>query len=218
MSYGTNAPFGLQPRYMLTGATWNDQTSEYLIQSEYSTSLFTGDPVTWDATGTIQIATGGTAGSQGATLGVFMGCQYLLNNTFVYSPYWPAGTAVDNNGYATAFVVDDPNVLFDIQVASSANFAAPVIDQIDMGLNANFAIGGTGNPASGSIITGQSAYYLNYETLTPGTSATLNLKLIRFTPNPTNLQVPSNPTPAFNNALVLINNHVYKGGTGTAGV
>ena len=213
MSYGMNAPVGLRPTYMLSGATWNEQTSDYLIAPAYGTSLFTGDPVTWANTGTIAIGVGGNAGGQGPIMGVFMGCEYLLNGTYVYSPYWPAGTTPDNGTYATAFVVDDPNVVFDIQVASNAAFANPTIVQADMGLNANFVVAGVGNPAAGSTVTGQSAYYLIYETLTPGTSATLNLKLLRFTPNPTNI-----PGANYNNALVIINNHQYKGGTGTAGV
>lgn len=213
MSYGINAPVGLRPTYMLSGATWNEQTSDYQIISAYGTSLYTGDPVTFVNTGGIGIAVGGAAGAQGPTLGVFMGCEYLLNGTYVYAPYWPAGTVPDNGGNATAFIVDDPNVVFDIQVASSAAFANPTIIQANMGLNANFDVGGAGNPATGSTITGQSAYYLNYETLTPGTSATLNLKLLRFTPNPKNI-----PGANYNNALVIINNHQLKGGTGTAGV
>lgn len=213
MSYGINAPVGLRPTYMLSGATWNEQTNDYQIASGYGTSIFTGDPVIFTTTGTIILATGGNAGAQGATMGVFMGCQYELNGTFVYSPFWPAGTVPDNAANATAFVVDDPNVVFDIQVASNAAFANPTIVQTNMGLNANFTVAGVGNPAAGSTITGQSAYYLLYESLAPGTSATLNLKLLRFTPNPKNI-----PGANFNNALVLINNHLYKGGTGTAGI
>lgn len=213
MSYGTNAPVGLRPTYMLNGATWNEQTSDYFIAPAYGTSIYTGDPVIFAATGTIQLASGGNAGAQGPTLGVFMGCEYLYQNNYVYSPYWPAGVTPDNGTSATAFVVDDPNVLFDIQVASNAAFANPTIVQANMGQNANFSVAGVGNPASGSTITGQSAYYLVYETLTPGTSATLNLKLVKFTPNPNNI-----PGANYNNALVLINNHLYKGGTGTAGI
>jgi hypothetical protein len=215
MAYGTNAPFGLRPRYMLSGATWNDQTSEYTIISGYGTSLFTGDPVQFLNTGGIGIAVGGVAGAQSTTLGVFMGCTYTLNNTYVFSPYWPGGTVPDNAGNAVAYIADDPNIVYDIQCSSivNANTANPNIAVADIGLNSNFAVGGTGNPAAGSTLSGQSAYYLSFEGLTPGTSATLNLKLLRFTPDPRNL-----PAQNFNNALVIINNHQLKGGTGTAGV
>jgi ABC-type transporter lipoprotein component MlaA len=97
---------------MLTGATWNNQTSDYQIISSYGTSLFQGDPVTFLNTGGIGIAVGGAAASQGPTLGVFMGCTYLLNGSYVYAPFWPAGTVPDNATNATAFVIDDPNVVF----------------------------------------------------------------------------------------------------------
>jgi hypothetical protein len=223
MAYGVNAPFGLQPRYMLNGATWNNQTSEYSIASGYATSLFTGDPVTMLNTGGIGIAVGGAAGSQGATLGVFWGCAYTLNGVYITAPFWSAGTVPDNAQNATAFIVDDPNTVFDIQVASTSSAAHPTIAYANIGLNANFAVGGAGNPASGSTVSGLSAYYLAFESLSPGTSATLNLKLLRFTPNPNNQpDSPSQPDPAtkqdFNNALVVINNHILKGGTGTAGI
>lgn len=213
MSYGTNAPWGLRPRALLTGATFNNQTNQYQIASGYATSLFTGDPVQWANTGTVVVGTGGTAGAQTTSLGVFAGCEYTLNGVVVFSPYWPSGTVPDNGANATAFIIDDPNVLFDIQVASTAGAGAPTIAQTNIGLNANYAVGGAGNPAAGSTITGQSAYFLSFETLTPGTSATLNLKLVQLTPVPGN-----NSGVSYNNALVLINNHFYKGGTGTAGI
>ena len=184
MSYGINAPVGLRPTYMLSGATWNEQTSDYLIALAYGTSIFTGDPVILATTGTIDRQLAEMLAVKAPIMGVFMGCEYVLNGTYVYSPFWPAGTSPDNGTYATAFVVDDPNVVFDIQVASNAAFANPTIVQTDMGLNANFAVAGVGNPAAGSTITGQSAYYFFMKALTPGTSATLNLKLLRFTPNP----------------------------------
>jgi hypothetical protein len=90
-----------------------------------------------------------------------------------------------------------------------------------MGRNANFALtvnsfdpiaGVTpaANPAAGNTISGQSGYYLDYSTL--AVTATLSLKLIRFTPVPGNIA-----GVVFNNALVKINNDIYNGGTGTAG-
>jgi hypothetical protein len=221
MSYGngTNTPNGLVPRQDITGSPWNGQTSQYNIISGYANNLFTGDPVTLLNTGGIGIAVGGAAAAQGPTVGVFMGCKYLLNNQYVFSPYWPTGTVPDNATNAVAFVVDDPNVLFDIQVSSTANpLANPcTIVTANLGLNANFQVGnpngGTGNPAGGSTRTGVSAFYLNFESLTPGTSATLNLKVMAFTPVPGNVSGVN-----FNNALCLINNHILKGGTGTAGI
>ena len=208
MSYGTNSPQGLQPRMYSTGALWNNQFGQYPIKSGYATSLFMGDPVTYLNDGTIGI---GVAGS--AIVGVFFGCFYQdATGNYVFSQYWPASTVTWNPGgtgsvNATAFVVDDPNVLFDVQCSGTALVTGHVntIQQSDINYNYNFAAG-TGNTG-----TGQSGYYLNLAS--QATTATLNLKLIRLTP-----RVDNSLGQTYNNGLVLINNHYWKGGTGTVGV
>lgn len=229
MAYGTNAPFGLQPRMMNTGAPWNGQTNTYLINSGYNTSLFVGDPVAPLANGTIGIGVAGTG-----IAGVFMGCQYQdTQGNYQFSPYWPANTVTYNPGGsgnipAIAFVVDDPNVLFDVQVTSSNNVThQPSVYQADLNANADFVIG------AGSTISGQSGASLDAATIAVGGgSAALSLKVVRVTPGFTNqagnIGTVALPVPytggqnilglLFNNVLVQINNDIYKGGTGTAGV
>lgn len=208
MSYGVNAPQGLQPRRYLNGATWTQQTNDYPILSGYGTSLFVGDPVTLLNNGTIGI---GTAGN--AIVGVFMGCRYQdINGNYVFSPYWPASTVTWNPGgtgnvNAAGVVADDPNILFDIQCSGTAAITGDV-NTIKIGeLNYNYNF----HSAAGSTISGQSGYYLDLAS--QATTATLNLKLIKLTP-----AVNNSFGLTFNNGLVLINNHIYKGGTGTVGV
>lgn len=196
MSYGTNAPQGFQPSVTYTGATWSGQQSNYLITSGYSTSIFTGDPVAPLADGTIGI---GVAGS--AVLGVFQGCTYPdSNGIYQFFPYWLANAVVFGTpaGPANAFVLDDPAIEFNIQTSTS-------LVLVDVWQNANFAI------AAGSTRTGQSGTYLDMAT--KNTTATLNCKIIGLTP-----VVGNTFGLAFNNALVTLNNHVLKGGTGTSGV
>jgi hypothetical protein len=87
------------------------------------------------------------------------------------------------------------------------------------------------NPLSGSTASGQSAYYLDVNQVvgapiqfaTPGTNATLPLKILDLESSviPTQAFYSNNGgilTGVFNNVLVLINNHYYKGGTGTVGI
>lgn len=226
MSYGTNAPFGLQARNSLTSAAYNGQTTTCFIASGFNTSIFTGDPVIYTANGTILPATGGfPVGVQTATLGVFQGCTFrAFNGDYIHSAYWPANTATFQGQPAEAFVCTDSNVVFDIQVSTSANVLVPTVTltQAMIGENANFNIGPgafvpaaptPANPASGSTISGQSGYYLDLSTLSGAGGPTLNLKIIGITPIPLNtFGIP------FNNALVVINNDVLKGGTGTAGI
>lgn len=226
MPYGNsvNQPLGFLPSQYMNGSPWNEQTSEYPIASGYGVSLFRGDPVNLTTSGTIQIAPVGTT----ALLGVFWGVKYTAANGWVHiDPYWPASTVTLGATNAVALIVDDENVLFDMQVSTINNQPgpanAPQLLQSDMGRNIEFAIATAANsfnpingvtpaanPQTGNTMTGSSAYFLDYNSI--GSGATLPLKLVRFTPVPGN-----GPGLYFNNALVAINNHIYKGGTGTAG-
>lgn len=218
MAYGVNAPFGLKPSMMNTGAPWNGQTNTYLIASGYNTSLFIGDPVAPAANGTIALGVAGTG-----IIGVFMGCQYVdTNGNYQFSPYWPANTVTQGTNPATAFVVDDPTVLFDVQVGTTnAGTHVASASQTDLYLNANFVVG------AGSTVSGLSGTYLDAATI--NNTATLSLKILRVTPAFTNQAGTLTSGAAYtggqnilgllyNNVLVQINNDVLKGGTGTLGV
>lgn len=197
MSYGVNAPQGLQPSQYLNGTPWSGQTSEYQIVSGYATSLFCGDPVYVDPNGTIVKA---TLNGNNPILGVFFGVKYTdANGNFVSLPYWLANTVTQGALNAAAAIVDDPNVLYDIQSAGT-------IAAADLNTNGNLLVG-----TGGSTRTGQSSVVLE-GTLT--NVATSQVKLMRFTPNPNN-----GPGIQYNNVLVLINNNPLRsGGTGSAGV
>lgn len=217
---GQNSPQGLLPSQYLSGAIWNGQTTDYQIPSGYGTALFRGDPVSFANTGTITVGTIG-----GPIVGVFWGVKFLdATGTAQFQNYWPANQVTFGAMPAFALIVDDPNVLFDVQVASAAGgtVAAPSLVQAEMFQNANFGVAVTSynaiagvtpapNPGVGSTASGKSAYFLDSNSI--ANTATLNLKLIRFT------QITGNVAGVvFNNALVKINNHYYNSGTGTAGV
>lgn len=206
---GVNAAKGFIPKQYLNGTTYSGQVSPYDLIDNYAVSLFTGDPVTFDTNGTIKI---GVAGA--ATIGIFQGCQYIgTDGQTHYSPYWPAYTRTLGGVNATAYIADDPNLLFDVQAVNSAGGGVnSTIRQIDFGNNINFVI------AAGNTVTGLSATNIDPNTI--NTTATLNCKIIRMVPIPgNNPGVYGAPTTyLYNNALVLINNHIYKGGTGTLGI
>ncbi len=203
---GTNAPSGLQLRSNLSATTPSGQEGDYLIASGYATSLFNGDRVARLSDGTI-----GIAGAGQQALGVFQFVRYTdtFGNPQV-STYWPASTATLGSIPAQAFVVDDYNMLFDIQVSNSANVADPSITTAMLGQNANLAIGGGGgnispaNPTSGNTRTGLSGYYLDFSTIAP--DSTLDVKIVRFTPYVGNVS-----GVAYNNVLVTLNNDTYRG-------
>lgn len=205
MAYGVNAPWGLVPRRLLSGATWNGQMNEYYIQSGYSTNLFTGDPVYVNSSGYIIIA---TAGAGNPITGVFQGCKYTTSAGVVtFSPYWPASTATLGAASALALVADDPNLIFDVQCVNSSSTG---ITQANLYNNADLNAGG-----GGSTVTGLSSWGLDQATI--GNGATKQLKILRLVPVPGNNFDTGSNFP-YNNVEVVINNDYYKGGTGTVGV
>jgi hypothetical protein len=248
MSYGVNAPFGLRPVSSITGGNWTEKVNEYYISASadgtatYATSIFTGDPVIWNPV--IANQGGGTIARYGfntdynagtntvSVLGVFMGCEYFSTNTatnnLIKSAYWPASTQVVAGTKIKAYVIDDPNVVYDIQVSTWNNTLNEARFPYGlMGQNFGFGLGGGGanlvpqNPATGSIITGQSAVYLTtaFSANNPVRStSTLPLKAIGYTPDPKNLANPISytadaTTAPFLNVRVQINNHTYRAGS-----
>jgi hypothetical protein len=194
MAYGTNAPNGLRPVKKLDGSAWTGQTTSYPVASGYGTSLFKGDPVTVLTDGTLGI---GVAGS--SVVGVFFGIQYTdAAGNIVNSPNWVASSTTRGSVTATAFVVDDPNVVFTIQESNGSGAAGTPLALTDVGLNANFAVG------TGSTATGNSGATLN--NTTEADTSTLNLKILSLDP------YPGNVIGNFANWLVVINNHRYRGG------
>lgn len=106
-----NAPFGLRVVRHRSGGTV--RLSEYAIADQYGTNLFLGDPVLVTGTGTnIGIAAAGTSNK---ITGVFAGCEYqnALGDT-IWSKYWPTGTVTLNAKGAKCFVIDDPDVMFEV--------------------------------------------------------------------------------------------------------
>jgi len=200
MAYGVNAPWGLKPNRYANGSPYTGTTNQYNIASGYGTSLFTGDPVTTLNDGTIGI---GVAGS--AIRGVFMGTKYTdtLGNIRFF-PYWPASTTVQTGSTVVALVIDDPNIVVNVQETNGSGAAGTPLALADRGLNANFYVG------TGNTTTGLSGTTIN--NATENTTGTLNLKILDLTP------VPGNVVGAFANWICTINNHQFKGGTGTDGV
>lgn len=194
MSYGTNAPKGLQPVRMLDGSAWTGALNSYQIASTYATALYTGDPVTILTDGTLGV---GVAGS--AIVGVFAGVKYI-DSTGVpkFQAYWPGNPGVLTGSTVEALVIDDPNVVFTIQETSGTGTAGTPLALADRGLNANFLY------TAGTAATGQSAVSLN--NASEADTSTLNLKILQLDPT------PGNAVGAFANWLVVINNHLYKGG------
>ena len=149
----TAAPYGLKPVKRADGMAYAGATSQYMIDpAGEATNLFNGQVVHIGADGYIALstATGADAGTNAlptgttltGSLGVFVGCEYENSEgQTTFSQYYPSGSI-----NAKAFVVDDPNVLFQVQ-------ADGAMDQSDIGANTFFAAAqstSTGNTATGN--------------------------------------------------------------------
>lgn len=140
-------PNGLTPVRHITGGT-PQRANEYTIADEYATALYSGQPVATTGTGRNIAA----AALDAAAVGVFAGCSYqTLAGDVVFSPYWPASTAIKTGTVATAYVYDDPDTVFEIQIDTIAAG--------DIGQTFDFVIG------SGSAVTGRAATTLAVGTL-----------------------------------------------------
>jgi len=152
----TAAPYGLKPVKRADGMAYAGATSQYLIDpAGEATNLFYGQVVHIGADGYIALST--ATGADGTTnalptgtaltgsLGVFVGCEYVNDQGQpTFAQYYPSGTS--NGGAIRAYVVDDPNVLFQVQ-------ADGAMDQSDIGANTFFAAAqstSTGNTATGN--------------------------------------------------------------------
>tara|TARA_R110000824_G_scaffold323095_3_gene510038 strand:+ start:117 stop:725 length:609 start_codon:yes stop_codon:yes gene_type:complete len=151
----TAAPYGLKPVKRADGMPYAGATSQYLIDpAGEATNLFYGQVVIIGADGYIalstatgaDITTNNLGGSGLGAIGVFVGCEYVNSSgQLVQAQYYPTGTS--NGDAIKAYVVDDPNVLFQVQ-------ADGAMDQSDIGANTLFAA--VQSTTTGSTTTGNS--------------------------------------------------------------
>ena len=104
-------PHGFRPVGLLGGGSWSDSVRHMKVTNSYGTSIFYGDVVKVVAAGTVEKDSGTTTMTP---VGIFVGCSYTDPNTNqpTYSQMWTASTSATD---IKAYVVDDPNVVFQAQ-------------------------------------------------------------------------------------------------------
>ena len=163
-----DTPFGFKPVKNLNGAPWNGKANVYYIPSTDNTAVFIGDAVkgagSADDTGKYPTVTQATAGA--AVIGVVIGFgdnPYTMTHPDTPNRnYRPAATAM------YAFVVDDPQVIFEVQEDSTGNSITAAM----VGLSTNFIVG------SGSTTTGKSAMELDSSDTATDTAG--NCRILRL--------------------------------------
>lgn len=164
-----NAPYGLKPIKRADGLPYAGATSQYLIDpAGVATNLFNGTVVNLNSSGYIVLST--ATGADGTTnalptgttltgsLGVFVGCEYVnAQGQTIFSQYYPASYAAPTGTSIKAYVVDDPNVLFQAQLDGS-------VAQSAIGTNTFFAA--AQSTSTGSTATGNSTVALESTVVT----------------------------------------------------
>jgi hypothetical protein len=136
----TAAPYGLNPVRHVNGKFLPPPRAiTGGIASGYSANIFYGSPVMLNTNGTLTIAT-----TNADIIGVFAGCQFIPSATGLLTPQpnWVA-SATYIAGSMTAYVWDDPGIIYEIQ--SNGSLAATAL-----GDQADFVNPGNGNSTLGT--------------------------------------------------------------------
>lgn len=193
----TASPYGLRPVNRVDGMPYAGATQAFLINpAGVNTNIFNGSVVAIDTNGyvTLMTATGadGTTNAFPAgTIGVFVGCEYInAQGQVINSQFYPSGTT----GVVTAYVVTDPNVVFQAQLDGSGAQAV---------LGANTFLAAAQSTSTGNTRTGNSTVALDATVQT----AAAAFRVVGFA---------STPGDAFTDVLVKFNpgQHSYLNATG----
>ena len=156
-------PYGLLPVKRADGMPYAGATTEYLIDpAGVANNIFYGSIVQLTAAGYVELADGtgkdittnNFGGSSIGALGVFVGCEYVnAQGQVIHAQYYPTAYAAPTGTSIKAYVVDDPNVLFQAQLDA-------VSGQDDVGTITGFAAAQNAT-TSGSTSTGNSTMALD---------------------------------------------------------
>lgn len=142
MAANNFVPSGFQDAFSAYANAPNYAQRVYQISTTLTSNIGLNDPVRFLASGFIdKYASGG-----GSVCGIFKGCQYFDPNIgrTVRVPAWKA-PSLPTNTPVTAFVVNDPGAVFQVQ----ANGAVAVA-QSNVGMNVEITTGSSGSPNSQS--------------------------------------------------------------------
>lgn len=171
----TASPYGFRAVNEIGGLPYAGSTRSFRINpAGYNTNIFDGSLVYVADTGYLQLVT--ASGADGTTnafpagttltgaVGVFVGCSYYnAQGQLIFSQYYPANTT----GVIEAFVIDDPNTVFQVQANGSVGQAA---------LGANVTLANAQTTSTGSTTTGNS----NVAVSSTATTSTAPFRVIGF--------------------------------------
>jgi hypothetical protein len=179
MAYPTvDKPYGLKPINLIGGQVFAGSTRQRRIASNASSIGF-GDPLKFVNDGTVAVTTETTTAPVAGFAGVFLGCTFVSSVTGqpTYSQAWISGTSVKSGTYITAYVVEDPDTLFQVAgvtaslvVSTSTGFTYSSVG-LNVALVANTLNTTTNDSQQGVLVSSAS------------TTASLPLRIIDVVPD-----------------------------------
>ena len=163
----TAAPYGARPINTTSASgSYTGKVQHIKIASAYDTAIFYGDFVKLVTAGTVEKDAGTAALT---TIGIFMGCKYTdsTSKQMTFNQQWPADMAASD---AVAYVVTDPEVLFQMQ-------SDETVAQAALGANASVV------QTAGSTSIGNSKNAFDGSTV--ATTNTFPVKVVDFVDGPT---------------------------------
>ena len=203
-----NTPRGLSPVGTITGAAYNEQGRLYAIANDGTNTYAIGDVVkvagSSDATGipyvtkaaTTDTPVGVIVGIRVADPGVSLVGTTLALNT-IYLPL--------NSGTRYVYVVDDPNVIFEVEGDATGVAAADVFKNAGLTITANQTSLSQSSPLSSTVLNASS-----FLAIGSSGSLALPLQIIGL------VQATNNAPGAYAQALVKWNKHQFLNPVGTA--
>jgi len=174
----TATPYGFKPVNLVGGQQYAGSTRSLLIDpAGYASNIYNGSLVYVHSTGYLQLvtATGADATTNAfpagtaltGAVGVFVGCSYInAQGQQIYAQYYPASTT----GVVTAYVVDDPDVILQVQADGS-------VAQAKLGENVYMTSGAI---TTGSTQNGNSTASVNATSIT----TTAPFRIVGFASTP----------------------------------
>jgi len=177
MSYpSVDGPYGLIPINLIGGQVFASATRQIPITSNSATSIFFGDVVKLNSSGTLDKDVGTSAATP---VGVFLGCSYT-DPTFgkTFRQFYAANTVASD---IVAYVQDDPDALYKVAVISGTVSAFPQSNATTVGFitRANVGENAVLVQSAGSTTTGNSRVAISSTT---GLTSTFPIRIIDVIP------------------------------------
>jgi hypothetical protein len=165
MAYPTiEGPYGLIPINLIGGQVFASATRQIPIGSGSATSIFFGDVVKLNSSGTLDKDVGTSAATP---VGVFLGCSFT-DPTFgkTFRQYYPASTVAAD---IVAYVQDDPDCLFKVAVTTAGTSTIGGVTRVVVGENSALI------QTAGNTLNGDSRVSIS---ATTATASTLPIRII----------------------------------------